>query len=441
MVPIVTNGKIGGGDVPSLNPVRAVSSLVPEPGPRRPYALATLINYFGSGLLLVSMPLYFTRIVHLSAGQVGIGLSIAGAVTLLASLPIGDLADRRGPLEVAKATLLLQFGTTLAFLFIRDFASFAAVATADALAARAYISANGPLLRRLAGENAASFRASAHAIQNLGFTLGIASCGIAIQIGTPAAYHVMISIDALSFLVAWVVLRRVPHYDPLPKPATASRWGALRDRPFVAYTALTAAFVLQFSVITLLLPLWVVDDTHAPRWCIPMTLVINTILVVLLQVRVGGRVNTIPQGGVAWRRAGVIFLLSCSAMGLAAGLPGWAALLLLVAGVSLHTVGELWHMAAAFALTFGLPPAHAQGQYSGLVGIGGGIGAAIAPALLLGLVLPHGRPGMIGLGAFFALTGLLMPAVARWGERTRPASPGPGDLEGAAVVSEATDSV
>jgi hypothetical protein len=392
---------------------------------------------YGNGMLMVSMPLYFTRIVHLSAERVGLGLTIAAAVTLLAGLPIGDLADRRGPLEVTKIVLLVQFGSALAFLFVRNFAGLVVVATADTLTARAILSAEGALLRRVAGEDMAGFRASTHAITNLGFSLGIACSGVAIQIGTPTAYHVLISVDALTFLGAWVVLRRLPHYEPLPKPAAAPRWGVLRDRPFVAFSVLAAAMCLEFNVITLLLPLWVADDTQAPRWCISMSLVINTIMVVLLQVRVGSRVQTIRQGGAAWRRAGVIFLFSCSAMGFAAGLPGWAAVVLLAAGVAMHTFGELWHMAGGFAVGFNLPPAHAQGQYDGFVGIVGGIGSAAAPVLLLGLVLSHGRPGLIGLGAYFALAGLLMPAVARWGERTRPAAPDTAALPDGGVVGEA----
>jgi hypothetical protein len=36
--------------VPRLNPIRTDSSLIPEPVPRRPYALSTLINSFGFGL-------------------------------------------------------------------------------------------------------------------------------------------------------------------------------------------------------------------------------------------------------------------------------------------------------------------------------------------------------------------------------------------------------
>jgi hypothetical protein len=51
--------------------------------------------------------------------------------------------------------------------------------------------------------------------------------------------------------------------------------------------------------------------------------------VIALQVRVGRNVSTIAQGGAALRRAGLLFLVSCSAIGFSAGLPGWAALLLL----------------------------------------------------------------------------------------------------------------
>lgn len=408
--------------MPRWNPVRVVSSLVPEPGPKRLYSLATLINTFGTGLLMVSLPLYFTRVAKLSTAQVGIGLTLAATVTLLAGLPLGELADRKGPLEVAKAMLLVQCAATVGFLFIHNFAAFAVVASVDMVAGRAIMTAEGALLRRVAEDNAAAYRSSTHAITNLGFSLGFIVCGVAIQLGTPKAYHALIIVDAVSFLATWLLLRGMPRYDPLPRPATASRWDAASDRPFLAYTVLAAAFSLQFNVITLLLPLWVVDHTNAPRWCIPLSLVVNTVLIVLFQMRLGGDVQTIRQGGAAWRWAGVAFLLSCSVLAFAAGVPGWAALLVVVAAVALHTVGEIWHMAGGFAIRMGLAPAHAQGQYDGFLGIIGGIGSAAAPVLLLGAVLGNGRPGLIGLGVFFAATSMMMPLVVRWGERTRPAT-------------------
>jgi hypothetical protein len=422
--------------VPELNPVRAVSSLFPsESGPRRSYALATLVNTFGTGLTLVSMPLYFTRIVDLSAGQVGLGLTIAVAISLAANLPIGEIADRRGPLQLAKIMLLVQSAAAFAFLFIGNFAGFLAVATVSTLAVRSIGTAEGALLRRVAGEDSAGFRSSTHAITNVGFTLGIACCGIAIHLDTPAAYRTLIVIDALSFVVAWAILRRLPRYDPLPRPATAPRWGVLRDRAYVAYAAISASFVLEFSVLTLLLPLWVAEHTNAPRWSIPLSVVINTILVVLFQVRLGGGVQTIRQGGDGWRRAGVLFLLSCSLLGFAAGLPGWAALIIVVAAVGLHTFGEIYHLSSGFALGMGLPPSHAQGQYDGFSAVLGGMASAAAPVLLLGVVLSLGRPGLIGLGVFFVLTSLLMPVVARWGERTRPDAA--ADVAGAQPVTAA----
>jgi MFS family permease len=72
-------------------------------------------------------------------------------------------------------------------------------------------------------------------------------------------------------------------------------------------------------------------------------------------------------------------------------------------------------------MDFGLAPEHAQGQYQGLAGLGTGIGQAASPVLLIGVVLSFGRLGFAVLGICFALLGLMAPALARWGERTRPA--------------------
>jgi hypothetical protein len=124
-------------------------------------------------------------------------------------------------------------------------------------------------------------------------------------------------------------------------------------------------------------------------------------------------------------------------MGLATGIPAWAALLLLAAAIVLHTTGELWHASGTYALDFGLAPPHAQGQYQGVVAMGNGAGQALAPILLIGLVLSLGRLGFVLLGAFFAVLGLTAPAVARWGERTRPAADAAADAAEAAEAAEA----
>ena len=408
--------------MPKLNLSRLHNTtLMAESGPRRVYGLSVLVDNIGFGLVVTSMTLYFTRVVHLSTGQVGLGLTIAGLVGLVAGIPIGDLADRRGSREMVMVTVLIQCLAVFSYLFIHDFAAFVVVASLETLAASGSSAASVALMRRIGGDDATAYRAAMRAIMNLGFSLGAVGCAVALQLDTPDAYRALIIANGLSFLGSWAILRRLPHYEPLPPPPQAGpRWAALSDKPFVAYTLLAGAMFIQYEVIMLPLPLWIVSHTHAPRWSVALCLLINTALVVMCQVRVGGKVETVQQGGAALRRAGAIFLVSCSGIGFAEGLPGWIALILLVCAITLHTFGELWFASGTFAIEFGLAPEHAQGQYEGLVGVGTGAGLAAAPVLLVGVCLGLGRLGWLGLGACLLLLGLLAPAVAQWGERTRP---------------------
>jgi len=400
----------------------------------------TLINVYGLGLILTAMTLYAIKVVHLTAQHAGLALTIAGLVGLLAAMPIGALADRRGPRDINRLGMLLMAAAGVSFvLFAHNFVSYLIVATVQASALSASVTADVALLRRVGGEEATTFRAQTQAVLNLGISLGVATCGVAIELNTVNAYRALFLGQALTSLIGVVVLGRLPKFEPLPGAHEESVVAALKDRPFLAYTVLSGAMYMQYFVLALLLPVWVVYHTHAPRWSVSAFVIINTIMVVLFQVRVGKTVQTIRQGGAAFRRAGAIFLVSCSAIGLATGLPVWAALLLLAGAVIVHTYGELWQSSGMFALDFGLAPEHAQGQYQGLVGMANGAGQALSPFVLIGLVLTGGRLGFVLLGAWFALLGLTAPAVARWGERTRPATPeteGDGEAVEQVVISD-----
>lgn len=398
-------------------------SLIPEPGPRRVYLLATLINTYGTGLVLTTLTLFAVRVVHLPAARAGLAMTIAGLVGLLAAMPIGRLADRRGPRNVYRVVLLVLAAAAAGYvLFAHSFTSFLIVTTVDGSALISSGAANVALLRRVGGEKATTFRSQMAAVLNVGITLGVATAAIALELNTVNAYRALFLGNALTCLIGAAILGRLPKYEPLPGAREESPFTALRDRPFVGYTVLSGAMYMQYFVLIVLLPVWVVYHTSAPRWTVSAFVIINTVIVVLFQVRVGKTVQTIRQGGAAFSRAGVIFLVSCSAMGLATGIPAWAALLLLAAAVVLHSFGELWHASGTYALDFGLAPPHAQGQYQGLASVGNGAGQALAPILLIGLVLSLGRLGFVLLGAWFAVLGLTGPAVARWGERTRPAA-------------------
>ncbi|MEE4541316.1 MFS transporter [Streptomyces sp. V4-01] len=412
----------------TISPNSFLRSLLPEPGVQRTYVTSSFISTVGGGIIMPISILYFTRIVGVDATQVGLAFMIAGLLAIPFSIPAGELADRIGPRRVAMGGLAGLCVAGIGFLFVQNFWSLIAAESVITFSFAAYMPAVGALLRRVGGEHTVKLRSQVRAAANFGVALGSLASGVGVEIGTQTSYKVLLLLFAVAQFSASLLLLRVPNFPPLPRPeqddvdARVPRWIALRDLPFVAYATVGGAMMLQSMILEILIPVWIVDHTDAPAWAITVAFVINTTVVVLLQVRLGEKVHTVKDGGGALRRAGFVLLLGCTALGLMAGLPAWAALLLLVTGMLLLTLGEIWHAAGTFAFEYGLPPAHAQGQYQGLSNTVSGAVKAAAPALLLGFALSFGRAGWFGLGVLLALLGATGPAIARWGETTRPAA-------------------
>jgi hypothetical protein len=243
---------------------------------------------------------------------------------------------------------------------------------------------------------------------------------LALTLHTLAAYQVLFLANAATFLIGAWVCARLPHFAPLPAPPGTRPGVALRDKPFIAYTVLNGVMSLQYAVITFALPLWIATETNAPRWMVGAVLIVNTVGVVALQVWVGRKVKTVRQGAAAMRVAGLVFLVACGGVAVSAGLPAWASATVLLAAVGVHSVGEMCHAAAVFALSFELAPAHAQSEYVGLQDMGLGAAFAVAPAVLGALCLGIGQVGWLLLGGLLTAAGLATVPVVRWAIRSRP---------------------
>ncbi|WJV44487.1 MFS transporter [Streptomyces flavofungini] len=383
--------------------------------------LASFVNRVGNGLFNAAAALYFTLIVELPAVQVGAALTVAGLIGLLAGIPGGHLADRCGPRTIMMLALLVQALAMSALVLVESWTALAVIATVDQLAAAVCGAAWGALVVRVGTDRPALFRAKLRTYVNLGVVLGTVGAGFAVTVNTRTAYIVLILGNAASFALCALLLLLLPHYRALAAPPQQQRrWIALADRPFVTFTALYGAMGLQYTVVSLILPIWISEHTDAPRWTVAAVSAFNSAVCVLLQTRIGSRIETPRDGGRAFRTAGLLFFLSCPMMALTAYAPVWAAVALAVAAIFVHSLGEIWESSAGFALGFGLAPDHAQGQYQGLLGLGFSAGQALAPALLTTVVLGLGTPGWLLLGAFLAIAGAFGPALERWGTRTRP---------------------
>jgi MFS family permease len=404
-------------------------ALLPKSGPARLLTFATLMTMIGYGVYLTAGVLYFTRAVHLPAAQVGIGLTVAGAVSLAAGMPVGHLADRRGARTIYALTLGLGAVSMAGLCLALDFWTFLVFASLGAVAQSAGPAARSPLVQEYGGERPAEFRGYLRSVTNVGISVGALLAGWGGAVDTRYAYVLLIAGSAVSYAASAVVVLFLPHLAP-KHLGSGPRWVALRDRPYLVLTLLDGVMAIQYRVLTVAVPLWLVDRIQGPKWSVSMVILVNTAIVILFQVRASRGITTLAAGGRAFRRAGFAFLVAAAVISFTADAPVWLAMALLATAAIIHTVGEIWQAAAGFELSFALAPRHAVGQYQGLFGMGLGLGVALGPALLITLCIEWGRPGWWIVGALFALTGLAGPPIVRWASRTAPDQHGGAERDG-----------
>jgi MFS family permease len=176
---------------------------------------------------------------------------------------------------------------------------------------------------------------------------------------------------------------------------------------------------VQYAILDVGIPLWVDNYTSAPRWTVSLLFVINTVVIILFQVAVSRRVESVALAARVISFSGIVFWLACVLFALSEGRPtGWAVALLVAAGL-VHVLGELLQAAAQFCLGQELAAEHAQGQYQGLFSTGFSLSTMLAPAVITLLPIKFGAPGWWALGGIFVVLGALLLPVVAWAQRTR----------------------
>ncbi|MEW2418865.1 MFS transporter [Streptomyces sp. NPDC046866] len=398
------------------------SRILPPPGAPRRLAAAQLANAVGDGAYYVCSALYFTRVVGLSPARIGIGLTLAWAVGSVAGVPLGALADRRGPRGTSVLLALATAASVASFLVIRSYGAFVLAVVAYATAQCGLAAARQALLAGLVGPGQRTgVLAHLQSVLNAGLALGAALGGIALGAGTGPAYRAALALDAVGFLVCAGVLLSLPAVAPVPqRSAGQPRAAVLRDRPYVLVTLLNAVLLLRMPLLSLAIPLWIAERTSAPGWLVSALFVLNTGAVMLFQVRTAGPVTDLDRARRALRISGRAMAASCVVFALSA-LPtaGWAAAALLVAGALLQVDGEMRQSAGSWQIGFALAPAEHIGQYQGFFGAGVPVARTLGPTVLTSLLLVWGIPGWLLLGAVLLAASYAMGPAVRWAQAGR----------------------
>ncbi|MER7755417.1 MFS transporter [Kitasatospora sp. NPDC097643] len=395
-----------------------IAQLRRPPGGRdaRIMLMAQGVDRTGTGVWAAASVLYFTFVCGMDARQLGLLLGV-GAVAGIAGSPLAGRAAERIPVRALLIGChLLRLGTMGLLLVVDDFAALLPVVALTCLAERAAKTLEMLFATRIAGERRGTYQALFRSVANAGYAVGAGIAAIGLAVGSTGAYRALILANALSFVLAAVLVQRTrePAGHGLvaasstseaapgePSAAPPSPW---RDRGYLLFILLDMPLNLDDSILNVGLPLWLVHHTGAPYAVVPVFLIANTVLVVLLQLRVSSWAEG-PRGAaraVGWY--GVTLLACCLLTALATGGGPWTASLALLAAATLVTLAELMRSVSSWELAVSLAPPRAQASYLGVAGMSQSVQKSVGPLLLTGVVMTAGPVGWLCLGS--AATGL-----------------------------------
>lgn len=395
--------------------IEAVLRWLPPSGPGRRLLLLGVLTNVANGLWLGSFALYLTRDVGLSPTEFGVGALVAGLGGAACATPLAALADRVGLRRSLAWMQLWTAAATLSFVFVHDPVSYILAASllgasyASSVATRVALTA-GIARAGLAGADTSILLLAKYRVMSqIGLALGGVAAGVVIQVDTSGAYVSMVTLTAGVYAGAAALVRTLPDYrSNAPARVDRRATSAIRNVRYVVVVAGLTLLTLNWAMLSVGIPLWITHHTDAPRWVAAAVLILNAVAIAVLQVPMSRGTGTIAAGRRAALRSGVLLLGATAVLSTTQGGAGAPVVTaILVAGV-IHLFGELYFVSASWALTLGLAPEHAHGEYQGLNAAGTALAEAAGPIVMTSLVVGLAAPGWLVLGALFVLAGVVL---------------------------------
>ncbi len=380
-------------------------SFLPREANQRRVLAASFVDALGTGLFLPLTVAYLSRVVGLSPIQIGLGLAIAGFAAVAAAPVSGALVDRYDARAVVLGCFSVSALGFLAYIVVDSFLSFVAVAVALQLASRMERPATAALVLGVAsGPERVGSLAWQQTSRNLGYGVGGLLAGLALLAHGKSPFVVVLAANAASYVVAGALVWRLPAIRPAARePGHRDGYRAvLSDRPYVGLALLNVVVALHDSLLLVAMPLWILTRTSAPLALTGLLFTLNTVLVVLLQVRTARRIAARRGISAGYRTAALAFVVACVAFALAAGASTQVAVVLLVMALAALTLGELENTAGEWFLSVELAPHHLRGRYLGLFKTSTALQQAIGPLVVTAILVHWGRMGWIALALALA---------------------------------------
>ncbi|HZR96436.1 MAG TPA: MFS transporter [Gaiellaceae bacterium] len=368
-----------------------VSSLNPRLT-RDVYVLQTggLVNAFGNGVVLPFLIIYLHNVRGISLGLAGLAAATQSAAALASGFAGGTFSDRVGPKRVLVAALVVMTVAFALMPFIRTAWHAFAIYVVWGIGSGSFWPSQSALLAAL---TPAARRSPAYALQRLTMNLGAAVGGVVAgsiaSVAHPRSFSILFAVNCVTFVAYAVVLARVPSPELHPGRLGGSWRSVARDRTFVAYTLLNAAFMTSaISLMVELLPAFAKNVTAISEREIGIVFALNAIGIVLFQLPIAKllegrrRMRGLAAMGVAWATSTMLVWVAGT------WTTATAAFAILAAAVLVFALGECLHGAIHAPLGVDLAPPQLVGRYLALSSLSWQVGWIVGPAAG-GFVLGH----------------------------------------------------
>jgi hypothetical protein len=211
--------------------------------------------------------------------------------------------------------------------------------------------------------------------------------------------------------------------------AAGDRRSALRNRGFLLMSICGGVLGTHQVLLNVVIPLWLVEETDAPRVLLAWLFGTNTVLAVLLQVAAARGVVSVDDSLRALRRGAAFFVLSCGIVMVTHDTIGWVTIVLVWVGHVTVTGAELFDSAGEWGLQAELSDPARRGEYQGVSQLGYTLGSVWAPAAYTFLAMEWGTPGWIVIAAIVVIAAVAVHPAAHAAERhlARDAEPALAD--------------
>ncbi|OBK74565.1 MFS transporter [Mycobacterium sp. 1274761.0] len=396
--------------------------LLPSAAAGRTLAIGAGIDSLGTGMFFASFALYFVGVVGIGANQVALSATIAGAVALLAPVPLGRLADRLGTGRFYVALLLVRGLGYGCFALVSDFKGFLVLTVILTAADRASSPIQQAVVTALIGDgDRIRTMASIRAIRNIGLTVGFLLAGAAFAAAEPSLFTAIFIGNGLSFVVVATLVRRVlgTTRETLQRNETSAAQGPadvrspFRDRWFMVFTVGNGVLSLYDTVLIVLLPIWVIAHTAVPAAMVPVLMAVNTVLTVMLQVYVARFAESAAAAIRLLLIAGALMAVCCGFFALAQAASAGIAIAAVLVAVVVLSLAENLQEVAAWELSTELSPADSRARYLGAFSLGFSGQKVVGPTLLVVALMPAGLVAWPVLAGAFGAAALMSRTAAR----------------------------